>query len=395
MFFLKKNTTEKAENFVAPPYTNRGVQNTGRIGLRACLDWLQATFKNVQDPHIICDLLFLDRALFTQFNIGKYGYSSHIRFGNISIYYNGQANMGCHLEMTGQGCREYESLRVLEWDKLLSMLVDMDNVNITRLDVAIDDFLGYFSIKQIKDKIRRAHVVSRFKEAREMNKYKLADGSTTGETVYFGNPSSDLMVRFYNKKLERESNKKDVLKDIWVRTELQLRRKRAENFARTIAYESNTIGEIAAGVLKNYIRFLVPNKKDKNKSRWKTAPFWENFLGDVKKVKLTMVAPDYTIDRAKRWLEHSVSPTLYTVLSAYDWDIEILIEMINNGAKRINEKQKNAISQFKIAQENELENINELKLRKKLQGLKSGRFEVNENGEVILKPRELFSNQLH
>lgn len=380
---------EKVQNIVAPPDTNGGAQNTCREGLRACVDWLQATFKNVQDPYVVCDLLLLDRSFFTQFNIGKYGYSSHIRFGNISIYYAGQANMGCHLEMTGQGCREYESLGLLEWDKLFRMLIDMDDVNITRIDVAIDDFKGYFSIKQVKDKIRRAHLVTRFKEGRQIKKYKLSDGSTTGETVYFGHPSSDLVVRIYDKKLERESNKKEVLHDIWIRTELQLRRKRAENFARMIAYETSNIGEIAAGVLKNYIRFLVPNKKDKNKSRWKTAPFWKNFLGDVEKVKLTMGTQEYTIDKAKRWLEHSVSPTLYSVLCAYDWNIEILIDMLKNGAERINEKQKNAILEFKIAQENELETINELKLRRKLQGLKSGRFEVNEDGQIILKARKL------
>ena len=46
------------------------------------------------------------------------------------------------------------------------------------------------------------------------------------------------------------------------------------------------LGELAFGLLADNIRFVVPNKNERNKSRWKTCRFWERFLGAVEVLKL-------------------------------------------------------------------------------------------------------------
>ena len=86
------------------------------------------------------------------------------------------------------------------------------------------------------------------------------------------------MVRFYDKWQERTQKGYKVLEDtkFWVRTEIQLRGKRALKACEIMSYEwysnDHTIGDFIKGVLRNYLNFLKePNKgkpKDSNKARW-------------------------------------------------------------------------------------------------------------------------------
>lgn len=86
--FSDSVSMENNKNDVLPPYPNRGVQNTLQSGLRACVDWLQVTFKNIKNLQEIFDVLGLDSEDFIEFENGKYGYHSHVRFGHIAIYYS-------------------------------------------------------------------------------------------------------------------------------------------------------------------------------------------------------------------------------------------------------------------------------------------------------------------
>ena len=46
------------------------------------------------------------------------------------------------------------------------------------------------------------------------------------------------------------------------------------------------LGELAFGLLANNLRFVVPNRNESNKSRWKTCRFWGTLLGAVEVLKL-------------------------------------------------------------------------------------------------------------
>nr|WP_255350589.1 hypothetical protein [Anoxybacillus sp. KU2-6(11)] len=100
-------------------------------------------------------MLGLNEAEFFQLKNGKYGYKQGVAFqGNpvLSVYYDGADDMGIHLEMTGQGCRLFELHTSINWHELFYRLVYEYEVNITRLDVAIDDFVGYFKINSLVKK---------------------------------------------------------------------------------------------------------------------------------------------------------------------------------------------------------------------------------------------------
>ena len=72
----------------------------------------------------------------------------------------------------------------------------------------------------------------------------------------------------------------------WKRTEMQLRDDKAHVFAMTFKDRPLELGELAFGLLANNLRFVVQNRNESNKSRWKTCRFWERFLGAVEVLKL-------------------------------------------------------------------------------------------------------------
>ena len=59
---------------------------------------------------------------------------------------------------------------------------------------------------------------------------------------------------------------------------MQLRDDKAHAFAMTFKDRPLELGELAFGLLANNLRFVVPNRNESNKSRWKTCRFWERFL---------------------------------------------------------------------------------------------------------------------
>jgi phage replication initiation protein len=333
--------------------SNTPVQNTSTGGLRACLDWFQATFRGITNPLEVVTLLGMKESDFVVVDSGKYGYNFQMRCGYIAVYFSDKLP-SVHLEITGQGCREYEAKKLYDWTTLMGLFLMLD-INITRLDLAIDDFKGYFTIAGIHSKLKRKHARSIFKNFRFMEKQNISTGENHGKTVYLGSVKSDLMVRFYDKYKERLSKGYEIKDGItfWNRTELQLRRKRALAAATLIAEESFEIGNLAQGILKNYITFvnltyMENGELDKNKSRWNTSPFWLDFLGAVRKIKLTQVAPDQTIEKLKSWFDVSMVSTLAVLMEAFDNDKEMLEEWLKSGKERYADKHKLMLDKFRV-----------------------------------------------
>ncbi|MCG2963535.1 replication initiation factor domain-containing protein, partial [Escherichia coli] len=86
--------------------------------------------------------------------------------------------------------------------------------------------------------------------------------------------------------------------------------------------------------LKYYLRFLVKGK-DKNRSRWKTAPFWDKFLGGVEALRLAEVAPDRTVEKTVNWISNQVAPSLAVMFEAFDGDVDLLMRFIKEGKERL------------------------------------------------------------
>lgn len=319
--------------------------------LNACVDWLQVTFKDVSDVHDIFTLLKLSQDDFIDLDNGKYGYDSQFRFGHIAVYYNQYKNamMGIHLEMSGQGCREYEQYVTGGMTSLIQECFRYD-VNVTRLDLAIDDRVGYFTVKTLERTLKDGFVKSKFKKSRSITEFKISDAQELGKTLYFGSPQSDLQIRFYDKFQEMTAKGKD-LEGItsWVRTELQLRRENAVNAAYLIA-TGKGLHSIVLGILKNYVTFCA-RTTDTNKSRWKMAEYWKKFLKDVEKIKIAKEMPEASIQRSLDWFENSVTPTFSLLAEAFDYDYKLMVNWLENGREKRGKKHENMLNRFNAEKE--------------------------------------------
>ncbi|WP_176542248.1 replication initiation factor domain-containing protein [Bacillus wiedmannii] len=327
------------------------MERTSQTGLRACVDWVGTTFKNVELEHLILDILKMNPSEFLPGD-GKYGYKQSLRCGSIAIYFDGREDMGMHLELKGRGCREYERLGIQTWKELFQS-VFMHQGYFTRLDPAVDDFEGMFTIRKLVNKIKKAELISPFKLARVMETIKIHTGDVNGITLYFGSPQSDIQIRMYDKLAERKGTNYNVSEDIevWNRTELQLRDEKAMQVAGILATKEDGeefIGETVCGILKHYLRFVEKGKsKDTNKRRWKTAKFWDKFLGEVEKLPLTVLAEEKTVLEKKEWLRKSIAPTMALVFKAFDNDMDQIADIIEEGCHRLKEKDYEMIRRHK------------------------------------------------
>ena len=130
------------------------------------------------------------------------------------------------------------------------------------------------------------------------------DDFDTAKTVYIGAGKSGLSYRFYDKDKEVCSKHNKTLDEVgsWKRTEMQLRDDKAHVFAMTFKDRPLELGELAFGLLANNLRFVVPNRNESNKSRWKTCRFWERFLGAVEVLKVQVPKLHNSLEETQQWL---------------------------------------------------------------------------------------------
>ena len=344
-----------------PGLCNTQAQNTLKTGLRSLVDWVSATIPPLYTPQEILELLGLNFNDFVVQEWGVEGYQRHVNLGNIKLYYDHpKEDMGLWLDITGSGCRFYESLELFSWGQVLQILKALDG-NITRIDLAVDDFKKYLDLDKMTYAIVSGTVRSKFKKARYLGDNNLGDGTKRGHTIYFGSSTSRLQVRFYDKILERNNNNVNVQDDIkhWVRAEIQFRHERAERIAQILINNGN-IGLALKGTLKNYITFCVKSN-DTNKSRWKVVKWWDKFLGDIEALKLTDVAPDFTIEKTYNWVENKIAPTLAMLAKAFDGDIGLIYNLIQSGEKRLSKRHEMMINNYLNKNKKNLPNMSRTK----------------------------------
>ena len=85
-------------------------------------DWLSFTSKDLSPDQLI-EILGLSHVSWI-LTKGARGYQDRKYFGSISVHYNGRADMGTWVEMSGQGCRTFESLSAVGWDALFGAIRD-------------------------------------------------------------------------------------------------------------------------------------------------------------------------------------------------------------------------------------------------------------------------------
>lgn len=290
-------------------------------------DWLSFTSKE-HTPEDLIAALGLSHCPWQEIK-GAHGYRDRKYFSCISIHSNGRDDMGVWVELSGQGCRTFETLSKVGWTALFSFITQ-NNLNITRLDVAFDDHTGLLDIGQIVHDTQCGNFVSK-------SDYWETVLSSKGSTVQIGSPQSKVVIRIYDKAAERHCESGTH----WVRVELQLRDDRAKQFMKLPL----TIGESFSGVVLNYLRYVIPDENDTNRWRWQMTDYWLNFLEIVTPISV-YVSPgmEYNEDRCKNYVVNQAGNAIACLIEMYG--INEFKHMIDNRDTKPNPKYDALIKQF-------------------------------------------------
>ena len=304
-------------------------------------DWVSLTSK-IDEPQTLIAMLGLDREGVSWEQIkGQHGYRDRLYWERINIHYNGREDMGVWLEMTGQGCRAFESFGSGDYEALLAYAAENpDDVHLTRLDVAFDDHTGVLDLDMVaRDTLHREYI-SKAHIAQIEHKIDDRLEHWAGLSVYHGSRASNVMLRIYDKAAER-----GFLDRHWVRVELQLRDERA--FAFVMRNES--IGESFVGVLRNYLRYIDEPEAgaDCNRSRWPMKPYWSRLLGTVAPVQLyTKPGTEYNMLNLENFVFRQAGGAIWTYLETHTIE-QFLAELKEQRPANLNPKYKAIIEQAK------------------------------------------------
>lgn len=305
------------------------------MGNKVIYDWVSVTSK-IHSPDGFIRLLGLDHDGIAWEQVkGAHGYRDRLYWEKISIHYNGREDMGIWLEMSGQGCRAFESFGSGDYEGLFQeVFSNPGDMHITRLDVAFDDLEGLLDIETVCRDARKAEYVSKFRTGAAT--YGLGDD--TGKSVLLGSRSSEALVRIYDKAAERGFDDRH-----WIRVELQLRRERAAAFLQ----QTEPIGERFAGVLANYLRFIdEPTGFDSNRWRWPMKPYWEKLLDGAGRIRLyEKPGSDYNMINLENFVFKQAGNAIYTYLETHT--MEQFLEGLRSRGTQLNPKYKSLLAQYR------------------------------------------------
>ena len=306
------------------------------MGNKVIYDWVNITSK-IHSPDGLIRLLGLDKEGISWEQVkGAHGYCDRLYWEKISIHYNGRDDMGIWLEMSGQGCRVFESFGTGDYESLFQEVFDNPgDMHVTRLDVAFDDLDGLLDMETVCSDARAGEYVSRFRTG--LAAYGLGDATDKSST--FGSRSSEALVRIYDKAVERGFTDGRH----WVRVELQLRRERAATFLQ----RPEPIGERFAGVLANYLRFIdEPGGFDTNRWRWPVKSYWSKLLDGAGRIRLyEKPGADYNMINLENFVFQQAGGAIYTYLECYG--VEKFLEGLRHRGTQLNPKYKSLLAQYR------------------------------------------------
>lgn len=241
-------------------------------------DWFTCSFKNVEFTDLLYFLGLHEKPW--QEKSTRLHYAKRLCFDGISIHYSPEDDLihekGCCLEMSGQGCRDFDTFSDCSWQELFDFVKATDG-HITRLDIAYDDFTGVLNVQTMAAFARNFWFTARSQKIRIMEESEDGEPDHMGFSVCHGSKSSNIYIRCYDKRVEKHAW------DIphWVRFEVQLRADNCEGFVSA----PGGLGPRFGGVITNYLNYRCPSE-DSNKRRWPVCPWWSRFLGDVERLSV-------------------------------------------------------------------------------------------------------------
>lgn len=324
--------------------------------LQVSVDWIAFTSTIVSSVKDMIEFLGYSEKDFQVLPKGANGYAKVYRLKGypVSVMSDGNEGMGIHVVVTGSAIEDVlhhyrktlvistpfgsKAVNMSDFNStiMLDFLGDIKRIGwLTRLDLALDDLGGqFFSVEDFRKHLDNLEVVSKFRTFRDVYESTLAREST-GHTIYLGSRQSEVMLRIYDKQLEQNrkvEKEEDKIQYPWVRWELELKNQRA-NIAVDYLIRRMSLGEVITEILNNYVRVVTLD--DSNRSRCSVNPIWERFICTVKKLALYVEEAKKTIQEKRKWIVHSVMPTLVGIIVADRGSFDIITNHFDDALMRM------------------------------------------------------------
>lgn len=305
--------------------------------LRVCIDWLSFTF-NPSENFFADDVIMLLGFQLTDFvraPKGANGYRSMLKLNeaNIRILHDGKEDMGVHVDVSGSAIATLlsawqkkntvstpfntQAISYKDWNYtlLLDLLDTLSQVvTFTRIDLAIDDMGGnYYSCEDILLLIENQQFVSKFRKYSTYSSSSLNDGTRQGNTIYFGSRQSEIFLRVYDKQLELSNKHHADCPFHWIRWELELKKKRANQMVKLLL-ETHSLSTVCIGILGHYLRFIEHDNPIK--SRCSNTAIWDAFINNMDKLSLYVPDAQKTIEDTKKWVDKYIGASLSAIIEA-------------------------------------------------------------------------------
>lgn len=289
---------------------------------------------------------------------GRNGYTDLYNYKNINIWTTTNADMGIHIEITGQGCRDLEDLHI----NIFSFIEKLEKnyrVKYSRIDLSIDDFTNdYYDLKKIQYYLKNKLISTKLRTFYNTTSGIVETYDLLGHTLQFGSKAGLIHITFYDKLKERRANNYIVSDDIkhWTRTEIRFRNEKAKEVIKHII-DRKEINTIIKGVLKDYIRFLVKDysKKNTRKTRMETVSWWNDFLNNVDELQLMSPKVYTSIQKKQAWIDESTSKSQFMVyVSKLETteitpiEVEYFRNILIKGGNKITVRDLNLINQERV-----------------------------------------------
>lgn len=275
------------------------------------VDWLSFRVRSLPENDIFSFLGIFEPL---QWRVGGAcfnNYTDSLHYGHIKIGLNGTAGYDFYVDMSGQGCREFEDLMSegWSWEQFIFRLAADERVTFARIDVAGDEHEGYFNVDRLDKHIRLNKYATKCKTP-SLTKYGR-------EVCYVGSGQSAVFMRIYNKKMERGFSPEDDDGRPWWRCELKITDDYCAQFIEH--WCAHGIGYAYAGHCKNHIRWLSKPNDKKNSQRINTAKWYDDFLGACEKLKFTSaVGSEYNISKLQKYCLHSAGSSVVTLAKFFN-----------------------------------------------------------------------------
>lgn len=238
----------------------------------------------------------------------------------------------------------------------------------SRVDIALDDYLGFLDMDLIKEKLSESEYISRFRgwdEVGGIESTKKREGKIKkGHTIYLGNRESDTFGRIYDKALQAN------VEYIWTRLEFEFKGHAANQFCNPdprlhegeiLTFEDRDFSRTAYYYMR-FIDFSWKVIRDENgqgkgwrktsRKYWKTSEFWTDFLKCAEGEKIGLPKNKISLETIDAWISHQTTGALHLLAKTKGLDyIENLIEFKGQEKFLKNKEYQKIYEQFKEQEE--------------------------------------------